>query len=191
MRQSARVPLAIIAAALLVGTAVVFSQRPQPANLPAGQEQNLRVLKLSVSGMVCAGCAASVESYLKAMPGVVDATASLAEKSATVLYDPARVTSEQVTKNTIFDVYAPTVVSDEPYDPSRGPFRRSPAASIPASIQQKSNRVAEALAEKQKAGQETSAVQTKLESVNGLLADGKFTEAESLLGLILQELERP
>lgn len=191
MRQSVLVPLAVIAAALLVGAVVVFSQRPQPANLPAGQEQNLRVLKLSVSGMVCAGCAASVESYLQAVPGVVAATASLAEKSATVLYDPARVTPEQVTKNTIFDVYTPAVVSDDPYGPSRGKFPQSSAASVPVGIQQKSNRIAQLLSAKQEASADTSSAQTKLDSVNRLLADGKFEEAESLLDLILQELERP
>lgn len=191
MRQHTLVPIAMISAALLVGGAVVFSQRAVPLRAPAGQEQNLRVLTLSVSGMVCAGCAASVESYLKAIPGVVDATASLTEKSAAVIYDPTRVTPERVTKNTIFDVYTPTVVSDEPYDRSRGPFPRSQAASIPASIQQKSNRVAQLLSQHQEAGADTASVQTRLERVNRLLADGRFAEAERLLDLILQELERP
>jgi Cu+-exporting ATPase len=41
-------------------------------------------LRLSISGMSCAGCVASVEKALRAVPGVTEATVNLAERTATV-----------------------------------------------------------------------------------------------------------
>ncbi len=42
------------------------------------------VTRLSISGMSCAGCVATVENALKAVPGVTEATVNLVERSATV-----------------------------------------------------------------------------------------------------------
>ncbi|SEW42584.1 heavy metal translocating P-type ATPase [Chitinophaga arvensicola] len=44
--------------------------------------------------MTCAACAVSVESTLKAVPGVADAGVNFANQSAWVQYDPARVSPE-------------------------------------------------------------------------------------------------
>ncbi len=44
----------------------------------------IQVHRLSVGGMSCAGCVASVEKALKAIPGVADATVSFAEHTAQV-----------------------------------------------------------------------------------------------------------
>ena len=44
-------------------------------------------VRISISGMMCAGCVASVEDALKATPGVVDARVSFADHSATVTGD--------------------------------------------------------------------------------------------------------
>jgi P-type Cu+ transporter len=41
-------------------------------------------IRLSISGMSCAGCVASVENALRAVPGVADASVNLAERTATV-----------------------------------------------------------------------------------------------------------
>jgi copper chaperone len=46
---------------------------------------------IEVEGMSCGGCVKNVTGALKALPGVGDAQVSLAEASATVRYDPAKV----------------------------------------------------------------------------------------------------
>ena len=43
-----------------------------------------RVKRLSIAGMSCAGCVATVENALKGVPGVDEATVNLAERTATV-----------------------------------------------------------------------------------------------------------
>ena len=47
---------------------------------------------LPVSGMTCAACARSIERTLAATPGVDRAHVNLATNTATVEYDPGRVT---------------------------------------------------------------------------------------------------
>ena len=42
------------------------------------------VIRLSISGMTCAGCIATVENALKNVPGVTEATVNFAEHTATV-----------------------------------------------------------------------------------------------------------
>jgi copper chaperone len=46
---------------------------------------------LKIGGMTCGGCVAAVERVLGALDGVQRAEVSLAESSATVQYDAARV----------------------------------------------------------------------------------------------------
>ncbi|RTZ57995.1 MAG: cation-transporting ATPase PacS, partial [Gammaproteobacteria bacterium] len=45
------------------------------------------VLRISISGMMCAGCVATVEDALKAVPGVTDASVSFADHSASIAGD--------------------------------------------------------------------------------------------------------
>lgn len=47
--------------------------------------------ELIIEGMHCDGCAKTVESLLSAEPGVTVATASFAQGSAKVVFDPAKV----------------------------------------------------------------------------------------------------
>ena len=42
------------------------------------------VRRLSIAGMSCAGCVATVENALKNVPGVTEATVNFAEHTATV-----------------------------------------------------------------------------------------------------------
>jgi copper chaperone len=46
---------------------------------------------LKIRGMTCGGCVASVQRVLREIDGVQRADVSLAESSATVQYEPARV----------------------------------------------------------------------------------------------------
>jgi len=178
-------PIAIIAAAFLIGSAVLFSGQNKSTNISAYPD-NTRVLTLSVPNMVCAGCVASVEGYVKAMPGVFDGSVSLVTKSGTFFYDPTKVTKEQIVKNTIFDIYPPIIVSDEPYDPVRHRLENNNNLIIPTEIQQKSIRVSQLLGEKHV---DIKQVQTKLNQVNAFLQGGRNQEAERLLDEIIKELE--
>jgi len=51
-------------------------------------------ITLSVEGMTCAACQATVQKALQRQPGVLDAAVNLMMKSAAVTYDPARVQPE-------------------------------------------------------------------------------------------------
>ncbi|MBI2462343.1 MAG: heavy-metal-associated domain-containing protein [Candidatus Rokubacteria bacterium] len=53
-------------------------------------------LVLKVDGMVCPACERAVESVLRSQPGVLEARASFRTGRATVLYDPERVTPEEI-----------------------------------------------------------------------------------------------
>jgi len=127
-------PVAIIAAVLLIGSAVLFSGQNKNTNISAYPD-NTRVLTLSIPNMVCAGCAASVEGYVKVMPGVLDGSISLITKSGAFFYDPLRVTKKQIVKNTIFDIYPPTIASDESYDPARHQLPKTNNRPVPAAVQ--------------------------------------------------------
>jgi Cu2+-exporting ATPase len=56
-----------------------------------GHVHNLEKAIFPVKGMSCAGCAVSVESMLKALPGVQQVAVNLAANTATVDYDPGQV----------------------------------------------------------------------------------------------------
>jgi len=49
---------------------------------------------IKVEGMSCGGCVRNVTGVLKALPGVEDAQVSLEQGSATVRFDPARISVE-------------------------------------------------------------------------------------------------
>jgi len=178
-------PVAIIAATLLIGSAVLFSGQNKNTHISAYPD-NTRVLTLSIPNMVCAGCAASVEGYVKAMPGVLDGSVSLTTKSGIFFYDPSKVTKEQIVKNTIFDIYPPTIASDEPYDPARHQLSKINNRPVPEAVQQKSIRVSQLLGEKHI---DIKQVQTKLDKVDSFLQEGQNQEAGRLLDEIIKELE--
>jgi copper chaperone len=48
-------------------------------------------IQLSVTGMTCGGCVASVQRVLTALPGVQSAEVTLTPGQARVVVDPARV----------------------------------------------------------------------------------------------------
>ncbi len=53
-------------------------------------------IRIPVTGMTCAACQARVQRTLQKQPGVADATVSLLMNTATVTYDPATVSPEQL-----------------------------------------------------------------------------------------------
>lgn len=188
MNKNILLPIVIIVVAFLIGGAVLFSGGNRSADAPA-YPNGARVLTLSIPKMVCAGCAASVEGYVKAMPGILEGSVTLATKSGIFLYDSSKVTKEEIIKNSVFDIYPAIIVSDEKYDPSRHRFDETNTQSIPITIQQKSNRVSQLLTEKQKLGTDVSQIQTRLDKVTEFLQTGRNQEAENLLDVIIKELE--
>lgn len=188
MNKNIIFPIAIIVAALLIGSAVLYYGQNKGVD-SSTYPNSARVLTLSIPKMVCAGCAASVEGYVKAMPGVLEGSVTLTTKSGIFLYDPSKVTKEEIVKNTIFEIYSPIIVSDEKYDPSRHQFAEANEPPIPVAIQQKSNRASQLFAEKQKLGIDMTLIQIELDKVNEFLQTSRNQEAESLLDTIIKELE--
>lgn len=181
-------PILIIVLAIAVGSATLgidLSGRTARIN----RQQSLRVLETSIPGMVCSGCAASIESYVKSMPGVVNASVSLTTKTGIFVYDPSQVTKEEIVKNTIFDIYPPTIVSDEPYDPSIQQLVQPQAPAIPLEIQQKSNRVSQLLSQKKSSSPNEQEIQLQLNDVEKLLLEGNYQQAGQILDKIIGELE--
>lgn len=185
MNKNILLPISIIALALLIGGAVLYSGQNKNAVAPT-YPSNARFLVLSIPNMVCAGCAASIEGYVKAMPGVLQGSVSIITKTGTFLYDSTKVTKEQIVKNTIFDIYPPIIVSDEQYDPTRDQTTNASARPVPLEIQQKSIRVSQLLREKRV---DIKQIQARLDEVNKFLQEGRDQEAGSLLDSIIKQLE--
>lgn len=57
-----------------------------------------KVCKLTVSGMACSACAATVESVAKKIDGVTKATADQPKGVAEITYDPAKTTPDAIAK---------------------------------------------------------------------------------------------
>jgi len=131
MNKNIIIPLSIIIAAALVGGVVIFSGGNSSSNEQLVAADNLRALELSVPGMFCAGCSASVEAYVSSVPGVKRVQASLTTKSATVVYDPGVVTKEEIAENNIFDIYGGSIVSDEKFSGSVLPTESQGGVEIP------------------------------------------------------------
>ncbi len=57
-----------------------------------------KTAQLDVSGMSCSLCPVTVRKALQRVPGVLDAKADLATKSAQARYDPDKVSAEALAK---------------------------------------------------------------------------------------------
>ena len=67
---------------------------------------------LSIQGMHCAGCAASVEKHLKKLDGVMDAVVNLAAETASVTYDSARTSLKHMGEAVKKAGYTPVLPDD-------------------------------------------------------------------------------
>eukprot|EP01018_Ginkgo_biloba_P032559 Gb_22148 [translate_table: standard] len=79
-----------------------------PSSMPSSPRGNVDFLEVrkavfNVRGMECAACAGSIETALKRLPGVQDATVALLQNQALVIYRPAFV-DENTIKEAIEDV---------------------------------------------------------------------------------------
>lgn len=81
-----------------VALAVGFWTVPLLASAPRSQfvmttsaDKNMMTTTIDIDGMACQACVRRVERTLKSLSGVHDATVNLAEKQATVAFDPSRI----------------------------------------------------------------------------------------------------
>jgi len=185
------IPLSIIAAAALIGGAVIFSGgSPSSDAQLAAASDNLRALELSVPGMFCAGCTASVEGYISSVPGVKRVQARLSpERSATIVYDPDVITKEEIVKNNIFDVYGVDIISDGQFSGSVLPTESTGGVAIPQGIQDKSQQTATLLQQRSNEGKDVSGAQALFNQVNTDITQGDFAQANNSLDAIIQILQ--
>jgi len=190
MNKNIIIPLSIIVAAGLVSGALIFydGNSSSSEQLTASPD-NLRALELSVPGMFCAGCSASVEAYVSSVPGVKRVQASLPTKSATVLYDPGVVTKEEIVKNNIFDIYGASIVSDEKFSGSVLPTESQSGVEIPQEIQDKSQLAATLLQQRSDEGKDVSSAQGLFNQVNNSIERGDFGNASALLDVVIDILQ--
>ena len=187
------IPLSIIIAAILIGGVVLFSGSSLPSNEQlATASGNLRTLELSVPGMFCAGCTASVEGYISGVPGVKRVQARLTpSKSATVIYDPELITKEEIVKNNIFDVYGVRIISDDEFSGSVLPTGNESGVTIPQDIQSKSQKAVTLLQQRVAEGEDVSTAQSLFNQVNSNIEQGNFANASSLLDVVISSLSSP
>jgi mercuric ion transport protein len=69
---------------------------PARASAVAAPAAQVQTAQLKIAGMDCAACAGLIEKKLSAVPGVVRADVRYPAGSATVVYDPAKITPSQI-----------------------------------------------------------------------------------------------
>lgn len=89
----------------LVAGVLVGGGGTEPVQPQAGTE----TVVLSVPDMFCQGCSYSVQSALNGIPGVEQASVSLADREAVVVYDPETVTPEQIVQNGVIQGYGGSI----------------------------------------------------------------------------------
>ena len=90
-------------------------------------------VELAIGGMTCASCAARIEKRLNKLPGV-DATVNFASEHATVVFDPAEASVDQLigaVEAAGYEASLPEAVTEE--DPAR-PYRLRLVLAIALSI---------------------------------------------------------
>ena len=69
---------------------------PAPAPAPEPTQPERRTADLAIQGMTCAGCVHTIEQRVSKAPGVESCEVNLATGSARVVYDPSKITEEQL-----------------------------------------------------------------------------------------------
>lgn len=89
-------PFRMILAVVGVATLAALYLGPDRAGAESAVASSGSTVVLRVEGMTCPSCKVAVRMALSKLAGVKDATVDVARKSATVDYDPARVTPPQL-----------------------------------------------------------------------------------------------
>lgn len=183
MNKNLLIPLIIIISGIFIGSALLFSENNKSGSLNANVAQaNLKKLNLEIKGMFCIGCRASIVKSLESTEGIIRADADPKTDSGWVIYDPLKITKEEILSNKIFKIYPARIISEEDF---KGKISKAQSSEIPKSIQTKLNilvkRVNEGLVEL-----DTSSI----ENLNKLIENKNWKEAEKLLDEILKNYEK-
>lgn len=76
----------------------------------------MEIIQLDIEGMTCASCVAHVEKGIRKVPGIDMANVNLATEKATVSYDPASTTPDQIVKSVFDSGYSAAVSSEAKRD---------------------------------------------------------------------------
>lgn len=177
-------PILIIVIGASISGFLLFSG---PAGGPDGNlagnisQENLRKLNLNIDGMFCIGCSGSVEGAVSAMPGVVKVSANAKTDSGYVIYDSSKVTKEEIVKNSIFQVYPATIVSDKKFS---GDIFSIGSDDIPLQVQSKLTELANTLSKE--ASKLTPAQSDKLDRA---VSDKDWGKAKTLIDQYLSNLK--
>lgn len=81
---------------------------------PVDTNSNLHKVALKIDGMTCSNCADIIEGGLQGLDGVVEAKVSYSEGVGEVIYDPGKITKEQIVESDVFTTnYIAEIISDE------------------------------------------------------------------------------
>lgn len=174
MNKDYLIPIAIIIAGALVGGILLFSGNPQESS----SAQNLRQLNLSIKGMFCIGCEAGIESSLSQLSGVIKVEADAKNDSGLVVYNPNKISKEEILAAPIFKTYSAKVTSDKPYTGSTQ-FEKK---ELPPEIKNKLNLLAKKLNQ-----ENTSLSTSEIQKINSALESKDWSKAEEILKKLLEE----
>lgn len=97
----------IVVMAGLIGLSIITKPTKQTAGksesgeikanyLETNQSANFRQAVLKIDGMFCASCATGAEYALKEKVGVVDASVDYNSESGNVVYDPSKISKDEI-----------------------------------------------------------------------------------------------
>jgi copper chaperone CopZ len=181
MNKQLFIPRVIIIGGVLIGGALLLSGNNKGGSLSVNIAQaSLRKADLEIKNMFCLGCRASIVNSVIALPGVVQADADPGTDSGWVIYDPSKITKEQIIALPIFQVYPVRILKDEKYT---GDAQQVKTAQIPPEVEQKLNLLAQKL--KERGVQLEPFFQKELDdAING----GYWDKANNLLDNLLKNL---
>ena len=114
------IPTIIIGVAGLLGFSVVTKQivtKPESEAkenyIEVNQQKNLRQATLKIDGMFCTSCATGAEYALKEMEGVVDASVDYDSGIGKVIYDPSKISMDELVQT--IKPYTATITKDTTY----------------------------------------------------------------------------
>ena len=114
----------IVIIAGLIGFSIVTKPTEQTASksefgetkanyLETNQSANLRQAALKIDGMFCVSCATGAEYALKEKVGVVDASVDYDSESGNVVYDPSKISKEEIIQ--AIKPYTAVITEDKPF----------------------------------------------------------------------------
>jgi copper chaperone CopZ len=131
-----RLAAALARIACLVALSIAALVTVTLAASPPAAAQDTTETTLRVEGMYCSGCEATVRSVLTGLDGVTHAEADNTTETATVTYDPTRVSPQQMVQAINTNTYYQASVSDgaSPARPSSAPPQNGGSIAIWAAV---------------------------------------------------------